>query len=142
MKYNKEPILVQEGRVFLDGVEVMDLVNCKIVLTLDVWEGKQVGEKTPSTRWKGHSIKVTITRRRSTPFLKDTLKKYLHSGETPEFTIQGLQLDKNSAYYKEYGKDAVTVVGCVLIGDITVLEIDVEGDVLDDTIVFNGKDLI
>ncbi len=142
MKYNKAPILVTEGRAFLNGIEVMDMVNCKIVVTVNAWEGKQVGEKTKSTRWKDYDIKVTMTRRRSTPFLKKLLKNFTDFGGTPEFTIQGTQLDKNSDYYKEYGTDTITVVGCVPVGDITVLEIDADGDTLDDVITFNAKAIV
>lgn len=142
MEYNKNPISLREGRVMLDGLVVADSVKCEIKFTPDVWTGKQLGERTPSSRWLGGKIAGTITRRRSTPFLKEKIREYLKSGATPEMTIQGIMDDKNSDYYASYGSDTVTVVGCVLTGDLTLTSLDSEGEILDDNIAFNGKDLV
>lgn len=37
MEYNKNPISLREGKVFIDGVECLDSVNCTIKFTPDVW---------------------------------------------------------------------------------------------------------
>ena len=62
--------------------------------------------------------------------------------ETPEFTIQGIMDDKNSDYYEQYGDQIITVVGCVLTGGLNLINLDSEGQVVDDNIAFNGKDLV
>lgn len=142
MEYNKSPISLREGKVMLDGLVVADSVKCEIKFTPDVWTGKQLGERTPSSRWLGGKLAGNITRRRSTPFLKQKIQEYLKSGATPEMTIQGIMDDKNSDYYEKYGSDTVTVVGCVLTGDLTLTSLDSEGEILDDNIAFNGKDLV
>lgn len=141
MEYNKSPISLREGIVTLDGDVVYDCVKCTIKFTPDVWTGRLLGERTQSSRWLGGSLTGDLTRRRATPFLKEKIQEYLQSGETPEFVIQGLSNDKNSDYYKEYGTDTVTVVGVVLTGDLQLLALDSAGDILDDTIGFNAKDL-
>jgi len=142
MEYNKNPISLREGKVFIDGVECMDSVKCEIKVTPDVWTGKQLGESTPSSRWLGYAITGTITRRRSTPWLKEAIKKYMDSKSTPEFTIQGIMDDANSDYYAENGADTVTCVGCVLTGDIPLTALDSEGNVVDDAVSFNAKDIV
>lgn len=142
MEYNKNPISLREGKVFIDGVECMDSVKCEIKVTPDVWTGKQLGESTPSSRWLGYAIAGTITRRRSTPWLKEAIKKYMDSKSTPEFTIQGIMDDANSDYYAENGADTVTCVGCVLTGDIPLTALDSEGNVVDDAVSFNAKDIV
>lgn len=141
MKYNKSPMSLREGKVFIDGVECLDGVKANIKFTPDVWTGKQLGEKSPSSRWLGYSITGSITRRRSTPWLKDIISKYIKSGETPEFTIQGIMNDANSDYYKKNGSATVTCVGCVLTGDFNLIDLDGDGDVVDDVINFNAKDI-
>lgn len=142
MQYNKSPISLREGKVFIDGVEVMDSIKCEIKFTPDVWSGKQLGEQSNSSRWLGYNITGTITRRRSTPWIKETIKKYTNSKATPEFTIQGIMNDENSDYYAENGTDTITCVGCVLTGDLPLTMLDSAGEVVDDAISFNAKDIV
>lgn len=142
MEYNKNPISLREGKIFIDGVECADSVKCEIKFTPDVWTGRQLGERTPSSRWLGAAITGTITRRRSTPWLKEAIAKYQKDKSTPEFTIQGIMDDENSDYYNDNGADTVTCVGCVLTGDLTLISLDSDGQVLDDAISFNAKDIV
>ena len=141
-EYNKSPISLREGKVFIDGYEVMDSVKCEIRFTPDVWSGKQLGEQTPSTRWLGYAIAGSITRRRSTPWIKDIIKKYIGTHRTPEFKIQGVMNDPDSDYYQINGSDTVTAVGVVITGDLTLTALDSGGDIVDDVINFNAKDIV
>ena len=70
MQYNKNPISLREGHVFIDGVEVMDDVKMNINFTPEVWTGRQLNEKTPSSRWVGATITGSMTRRRTNNWLK------------------------------------------------------------------------
>lgn len=142
MEYNKNPISLREGKIFIDGVEVCDSVKCEIKFTPDVWTGRQLGEITPSSRWLGAAISGSITRRRSTPWLKEAIQQYMNDKGTPEFTIQGLMDDENSDYYADNGSIVVTCVGCVLTGDLNLINLDSDGQVVDDTIAFNAKDIV
>ncbi len=141
-KYNNAPINLSEGKVFLDGIEVMDGVACTIKVAINTWTGKQLGERTPSTKVTGYAPTVTVTRRRNTPWLKELYTKYIKEGRTPEFTIQGIMDDKASDYYADYGSETVTAIGCVPTGDINLLNLDANGDILDDALNFNAKDVI
>lgn len=142
MEYNKNPISLREGHIFIDGVECADSVKCEIKFTPDVWTGKQLGERTPSSRWLGYAITGSITRRRSNNWLREKIKEYKASGATPELTIQGIMDDANSDYYAAHGTDTVTAVGCVLTGDLPLTALDSGGDVVDDVIAFNAKDIV
>lgn len=142
LKYHKNPISLREGKVFLDGLEVYDSVKCEIKFTPDVWTGRQLGDRSASSRWLGYSITGGITRRRTTAWLKETIQGYINTGKTPEFTIQGIMNDAGSEYFANNGSDTVTVVGVVLTGDLSLLNIDAEGQVLDDTIGFNAKAIV
>lgn len=142
MQYNKNPISLREGKVFLDGVEVLDSVACTINFTPDVWTGKQLGERTNSSRWLGYNITGSITRRRSTNWLAEKIKEYRASGATPELKIQGVMNDENSDYYAAHGTNIVTCVGCVMTGDLSLTSLDSGGEVLDDVIAFNAKDIV
>lgn len=142
MQYNKNPISLREGKIFIDGVECLDSIVCTINFTPDVWTGRQLGEITPSSRWLGATITGSITRRRSTPWLKEAIKRYLNDKGTPEFTIQGVMDDENSDYCAENGSNVVTCVGCVLTGDLNLINLDSGGQVVDDVIAFNAKDIV
>lgn len=142
MQYNKSPISLKEGKAFIDGVEVLDSVVCQITFTPDVWTGKQLGERTDSSRWLGYAITGNITRRRSTNWLETKIREYKQSGKTPELTIQGIMNDENSDYYEAHGTNTVTCVGCVLTGDLPLTRLDSNGQVVDDQIAFNAKDFV
>lgn len=142
MEYNKSPISLREGKIFIDGVECADGVKCDIKFTPTVWSGNQLGERTPSSRWLGYAITGSITRRRSNNWLREKIKEYKASGATPELTIQGIMDDANSDYYAAFGTDTVTAVGCVLTGDLPLTALDSAGEIVDDVIAFNAKDII
>ena len=114
MQYNKNPISLREGHAFIDGVEVLDSVKMTVNFTPETWTGRQLGEKTPSTRWIGAAITGNMTRRRTTNWLKTKIKEYLASGATPELVIQGIMDDTNSDFYAAHGSDVLTCVGCVM----------------------------
>lgn len=142
IKYNKSPISLREGKVLIDGVVCADCVKADLKFTPDVWSGTQLGERTPSSRWLGGKIVGNITRRRSTPFLKEKIAEYLKSGKTPELTIQGIMNDTNSDYYAQYGSDVTTAVGCVLTGDLPLSAFDTAGEVVEDNLAFAAKDIV
>ncbi len=141
-EYNKSPISLVEGKVFIDGYEVMDSVKCEIKFTPRVWQGKQLSEQTDSTRWLGYSITGSITRRRSTNWLKEVIKSYTGTKKTPEMKIQGIMTDANSDYYQAHGSDVTTAVGVVLTGDLNLTNLDSGGEILDDVINFSAKDIV
>lgn len=142
MEYNKNPISMREGHIYIDGVECADGVKCEIKFTPEVWTGKQLGERSPSSRWLGYTITGTITRRRTNNWLKEKIKEYKASGATPELTIQGIADDANSDFFAAHGTDTVTAVGCVLTGDLNLTNLDSAGEVVDDVIAFNAKDIL
>ena len=142
MEYNRSPISLREGHIFIDGVECADSIKCEIKFTPDVWTGKQLSDYTPSSRWLGGAYTGSITRRRSTPWLREAIQSYADSKATPEFTIQGIMDDENSDYYDENGSETVTCVGCVLTGDLNLINLDSDGEVVDDVIGFNAKDIV
>ena len=142
MAENRQPILVTQGSVFLDGVKVMDSVSFTLKFTPKIWEGTQLGDFTSSSRWVNGKITGTLVERRSTAWLKNAVRKYLDSGATPEFTLQGVSSDRNSDYFRAYGTHTVTAVGCVLTGDINLLELDTNGDVVQDSIAFNAHNMV
>jgi len=141
-EHNKSPISLRQGKIFIDGIEVMDGVKCEITFTPETWSGRQLGEQTKSTRWLGYAIAGNITRRRSTPWIKDVIKKYKSTKRTPEMTIQGIMDDKTSDYYADFGSDTVTAVGCVLTGDLPLTRLDSGGEIVDDNIAFSAKDIV
>ena len=130
-----------QGRAFLNGEECLDAVSFSIVFSPVTSSTKTLGHTGEDTRWKGHTIKVTLSEYRSTDWIKQAIKNYLENKVTPNFTFQGICTDEQSDYYKDYGGQAVTVTGCVPTGDITVLSHDVNSDFVQDSITFNCKDI-
>ena len=105
---NTNRISLREGSVFLDGNQVMEAVKLEANFTPEVVESRILKERGVSRRWIGYDITGTITEYRTTPWLLDTIKKYIRDGITPVFTITGIQNDKNSEYYQKNGSIKVT----------------------------------
>ena len=139
---NTNRISLREGSVFLDGNQVMEAVKLEANFTPEVVESRILKERGVSRRWIGYDITGTITEYRTTPWLLDTIKKYIRDGITPEFTLQGIQDDKNSDYYDKNGKIKVTLKGVVLTGDLSLLNLDAEGELLQDEIEFGAKSMV
>lgn len=142
MAVNKRRISLREGSLYLNGTKVLDAVKVEAVYTPEVTESRALKEKGLSRRWIGHDITGTITEYRTTPWLHDAIKSYIKSGITPEFTLQGIQDDKNSDYFDKNGKIKVTLKGVVLTGDLSLLNLDAEGELLQDEIEFGAHDLV
>ena len=138
MQYNKSSINMAEGKIYIDGVEVMDSIECQITFTPETQEVKYLGAQSKSTRWTGYSIKATVVRGRTNSFLKDMVESYKTTKKTPEYTIQGICDDPGSDYVADgNGPIEVTAVGCVPTGDIDLLHIKTDGGLMQDTITFN-----
>lgn len=140
-RVNKSPLSAREGKVYIDGVLVADACKFQLVFTPKVWEGKCLGENGTNRRWTGYDITGTIEEWKTTNMWKKKIQEYLKSGATPEFKIQGICEDKNSDYYDKNKKDTVTAVGCVMTGDIPLMDLDTDGDVVKESIKFGAKDL-
>lgn len=142
-RVNKSPLSLREGKVFIDGYEVADSCKAKITFVPKVWEGKSLGDPATNRRWLAYDIKVTIEQWKTTPLYKNKVLAYIQTGATPEFTVQGISDDKNSDYYANNGGgDTVTAVGCVLTGEIDLLELDTDGDVVKESIEMGAHHIV
>lgn len=139
---NTNRISLREGSVFLDGNQVMEAVKLEANFTPEVVESRILKERGVSRRWIGYDITGTITEYRTTPWLLDAIKKYSRDGITPVFTITGIQNDKNSEYYQKNGSIKVTLKDVVLTGDLSLLNLDAEGELLQDEIEFGAKSMV
>jgi len=139
---NNRRISLREGSVYLDGNRVMEAVKLEAVFTPDVSETRVLKERGISRRWLGFDITGTINEYRTTPWLKEAIKGYIKSGITPEFTITGIQNDKGSDYYTANGNIKVTLKDVVLTGDLTLLNLDAEGDIMKDEIEFGARAMV
>lgn len=142
MAVNKRRISLREGSLYLNGTKILDAVKCEAVYTPEVAESRGLKEKGLSRRWIGHDITGTITEYRTTPWVYDAIKSYIKTGITPEFILQGIQDDKNSDYYDANGKVKVTLIGVVLTGDLSLINLDAEGELLQDEIEFGAHDMV
>jgi len=141
MAINRKPLSLKEGHIFFDGVEVIDAAKLSIKYTPTVWEGKMVGDKGTNRRWIGRDITGTLDEYRTTPRLRNLIMQYEKDGITPEITIQGTRSDPDSDYYTISGSETVTLSGVVFTGDIPFMDIDIDGDVVKDSIAFGAKSL-
>ena len=138
-RVNSSPLSAREGKVYIDGVLVADSCKFKVVFKPDVWSGKQLSERGTNRRWIGYDIEVQVSQWKTNRMYRTMIDKYLKDGTTTEMTIQGIQDDKNSDFYATNKSEKVTCVGCVPTGDINLIDMDTEGDVVKEEITFGAK---
>lgn len=139
---NKNHISLKEGSAFIDGVKVLEAIKLSVVVTPEVWSGRSLGEKGKSRRWLGIDVTGSLSEYKSTPWYKEKVNEYIKTGKTPEMVIQGIQDDKNSDFNEKYGSETVTLKGCVLTGDIPILDLDTDGEVVKNQVSFGAHDII
>lgn len=142
MAINKRRISLREGSLYLDGNRVADAVKVEAVYTPEVAESRALKERGLSRRWIGYDITGTITEYRTTPWMRKAIDKYIKTGETPEFTLTGIQNDANSDYFDKHGNINTTLKGVVLTGDLSLLNLDAEGELLQDEIEFGAAKVV
>lgn len=142
MQENVKPVSLTEGHIYIDGIEVIDSAKCSIKFVPKVWSGTMVGKRGTNRRWTGYDITGTLDEYKTTPRWATMIKKYLQDGITPELTIQGTRTDKDSDYFAISGSESVTVTGVIITGEIPLLEIDTDGDVVKDSISFGAKNVV
>lgn len=141
MPINRRRISMREGEVYVNGTKILDAVKLEAVFTPEVNESRSLNERHVSRRWIGWDITGTITEYRSTPWLREAIDGYMANGVTPEMTISGIMNDQGSEYYEGNGNISVTLSGVVFTGDIPLINLDSEGDVMQDEIEFGAAGL-
>lgn len=142
MEENIKPVSLAEGHIYIDGIEVMDAVKCTIRFIPKVWSGKMLGKPGTNRRWTGYDITGTVDEYKTTPRWLNVVKQYLKDGKTPEFTIQGTRTDPDSDYYEINGSESVTATGVVITGEISLLDLDTDGEVVKESIAFGAKNVV
>ena len=138
-RVNSSPLSAREGKVYIDGVLVADSCKFLVVFKPDRWSGEQLLEHGTNRRWIGYDIEGQISQWKTTRMYRTMIGKYLKEGITPEMTIQGIQTDKNSDFYLTNKSVKVTCTGCVPTGDINLIDMDTDGDVVKEEITFGAK---
>lgn len=137
-----ERMSLREGNAYLDGEKVMDAVTCEVMFTPEVAESRSIGQRGLSRRWIGGDTTGSISEYKSTPWLKNAVKSYIDTGKTPKFTMVFVQNDPASDYSSTYGKDIVTLENVVITSDIPLIQLDSEGELVQDEIEFGAENII
>lgn len=137
------PMLKSEGKLYINGEQVLDARKVLIKVSINNTESKRLGDRTTSSRTVGYDISVEISQYKSNKFAIDIIKKYLDTGLTPKFKVQAMNNDKGSDFFRKYGNDTITVTGCVPTGDLNLLDLDASTtDYVEETITFKGSAIV
>lgn len=137
------PMLKSEGKLYIDGEQVIDARKVLIKVSINNTESKRLGDRTTSSRTVGYDISVEISQYKSNKFAIDIIKKYLDTGLTPKFKVQAMNNDKGSDFFRKYGNDTITVTGCVPTGDLNLIDLDASTtDYVEETITFKGSAIV
>lgn len=141
-RVNASPLSAREGKVYIDGVLVADACKFTARFKPTVWSGKQLSERGTNRRWIGYDIELTLEQWKTTRMYRQMVDKYIDTGNTPEFTFQGIQEDKNCDFYEKNGAEEITCLGCVLTSEVNLIDMDTDGEVVKETATFGAKKIV
>ena len=142
MSENIKPLSAVEGKAYINGIEVMDSVKMTIRFVPKVANYRIVGKKGTHRRWVGYDITGTLDEYKTTARYERIVREYISNGKTPEFTFQGIRTDPDSDYYETVGSESVTVTGAVITGEIPLLDIDTDGELVKESIAFGARNVV
>ena len=131
----------REGRAFVDGNQVTSLIKLNSVFTPEVTKKRVVGQRGMTSKVIGYDITGTITQFKATRWIRDSIKEYLTTGVFSKFDIQAVVDDKDSDFYKSFGEDRIQLVGVQLEGDLPLIDIDAEGEEIQEEITFSAAEV-
>lgn len=131
----------REGRAFVDGNQVTSLIKLNAVFTPEVTKKRVVGQKGMTSKVIGYDITGTITQFKATRWIRDAIKEYLTTGVFSKVDIQAVVDDKDSDFYKSYGEDRIQLIGVQLEGDLPLIDIDAEGEEIQEEITFSAAEV-
>lgn len=126
----------REGRGFVNGSQVTSLIKLHAVFTPEVSEKRVVGQRGKTPKVIGFGITGTITQFKATRWIRDAVKTYLTTGIFPLMDIQAVMDDPDSDFVRRYGEDRVQLIGVQLTGDLSLIDIDAEGEEIQEEISF------
>lgn len=121
---NVDAQLKTEGKAFIDGEEIIQAISATCTVTLNNTSSKTIGSKTSRKRAVGYEIQVVINSYKTDKIGMNILKNYYDKGLTPSFTIQLMNNDKASDYFKKFGNDVITCKNCVPTGSFNLMDLD------------------
>lgn len=139
---NRQHISLREGKAFIDGNQVLDCITFKVTFKPKIAESTSLGQQGTDRRWINGDYEIVMSQYKSTPWIKKAIDKYSKTGETPVFTIQGIQNDKNSDFNKAYGNETRTFKDCVPTGDMPLMELDTDGELVKEEVTFGAKSMV
>jgi hypothetical protein len=143
MGINRKGISLKEGKICVNGTEIVDAAKLTVNYTPVVSESRRLSSKGVDRRYVGRDITGTMDEYRSTKWLREVVDSYERDGITPELTIQGIREDKDSDFYSEFGEgEIVTITGAVLTGNINLIDLDTDGELVKDSISFGAKNMV
>ncbi len=133
---------LREGKVYIDGIEVLNQVSCKINFIPEIALSKVLGDKGVSRRWVGRDITGELIEYKSTPWLIDMVKNYEQNGKTPKFQLIAAHTDSESDFCSGNNTTLVTCIDCVLTGEIPLISLDSGGELVKDKVSFGAYEIV
>ena len=131
----------REGRAYVNGSEVTSLIKLNAVFTPEISEKRTVGQRSTSAKILGFGITGTITQYKATRWLRNGIKQYLNTGVFPQMDIQATMDDADSDFYEQYGAERIQLIGVQLSGDLTLIDLDAEGEEVQEEVTFIASEV-
>ena len=141
MGETRHAISLRDGTVSVDGRILLEASKLSVKYKPELATYKSLRDKGVNRRYVGRDVTVDLEEYRSTSWLLDVAKQYEEKGTTPEFVVQGQREDKDSDYYATVGTETVTCTGCVITGDIPLMDLDTGGEFVKDTVSMGAKNV-
>ena len=136
------PISSHQAGLYINKKHQTNCVGFKAQGTVDTKESRVIGQQTTKPRVRGVKFSGELRFYKASPWLAKYLMDVQERQFKQEFEIMGVLDDDPSDFGKQFGKQIVTLTGCVLTGDIVIMESDTNCDDEEEVVQFLAEKLV
>ena len=136
------PMSAKETAIYMDGIHQTNATGFEFKATITTKPSAVLGQRGETTRVENIKYTGTFKLYKRDPWLQEYIKFVQEHGYHKRFDLTGLSDSEGSDYYQRHGSQTVTMLNCVLTGDITLLMGDTNGDDVLETLSFEAETML
>lgn len=136
------PVSSHQAALYMNGQHQTNCIGFKAVGTVDTKESRVIGQQTTKPRVRAVKFSGEMRFYKNSPWLAEYLKNVMQHQYTAAFDLMFFMDDDGSDYFKKFGKQKIQLTGCVITGDVTIMESNTNCDDLEETVQFMAEKMI
>lgn len=136
------PMSAKETVLYIDDVLQRNATGFEFKATVGTKKNSVLGQRGETSRVDDIVYAGTFKMYKKDPWLQEYVAFIRDHGYHPPFNLTAMSESEGSDYYNEHGTQTVTLLNCVLTGDIMLMMGDTSGDDVEETLSFEAESML